>query len=136
MQVFLEEVVQPPLDARVVGFKEIRFNEAGPKEFIELLDFIAEQFAPAKFIFNMRRWQDVAKSGWWKNYNPEKVRLEIEKNDRQFKTYAEEHPDNTFLLQYEDYKGKPEKFEPLFDFLGEPFDHEKLVAVTERRLKH
>ncbi|NVJ97154.1 MAG: sulfotransferase [Alphaproteobacteria bacterium] len=136
MQVFLEEVIQAPDDARVVGFKEIRFNESGPKEFVELLDFMAEQFVPAKFIFNMRQWQDVAKSGWWRDCDPEKVRKEIEKNDRQFKAYAEENPDRSFLLQYEDYVGQPEKLAPLFEFLGEPFDPERIAEVTGRRLKH
>lgn len=136
LQVFLEEIIQPPKDARVVGFKEIRFNETGPIEFVDLLNFMAEHFKPARFIFNMRRWEDVSQSGWWKDYEPDKVRREVEKNDRQFLAYAEAHPERSYLMRYEDYSGKPEQFEGLFKFLGEPFDLEKMQAISDRRLKH
>ncbi len=136
LQAFLEEVLQPPKDARVVGFKEIRFNESGPNEFIDLLDFMAHHFSPTKFIFNMRRWEDVSQSGWWKDCDPEKVRQEVEKNDRQFQAYAEDHPDTCYLMRYEDYSGKPEAFGGLFEFLDEPFDLDRLSLVTGRRLKH
>ncbi|NVK40229.1 MAG: sulfotransferase [Oceanospirillaceae bacterium] len=136
LDVFVEEVIQPPEDARVIGFKEIRFNETGPKEFFDLLNFMADHFKPAKFIFNMRRWEGVSKSGWWKDYEPDKVRREVEKNDRQFMAYAEEYPERSILLRYEDYSGKPENLRDLFDFLGEPFDLDKLKAISERRLKH
>lgn len=133
---FVQEVLRPPRDARVVGFKEIRFHEANKQEFIDYLDFMARYFAPAKFIFNMRKWEDVSKSGWWKTMNPEKVKADIERCDSWYKNYAEAHPERSFLLQYEDYAGKPEQLEGLFEFLGEPFDLEKLKAVTERRLPH
>jgi hypothetical protein len=136
VRLFQEEVLQPPEDARVVGFKEIRFNKGSAEEFVGLLDFISERFKPSKFIFNMRRWERVAQSGWWKQHRQDAVRRTVEKSDRQFLSYAEDHPERCHVMRYEDYAGKPEAFAALFDFLGEPFDLEAVRAVTMRRLKH
>ncbi|MBV1900860.1 MAG: sulfotransferase, partial [Kordiimonadaceae bacterium] len=49
---FIEEILQPPADARVVGFKEIRFHEGGSEHFEPFLNFIFEHFPGCKFIFN------------------------------------------------------------------------------------
>lgn len=135
VNIFVEEIIQPPEDARVIGFKEIRFHEA-EGEFDEYLEFIANHFSPARFVFNLRNWQDVAKSGWWKNCDPDMVKALVEKSDAQFLSFAEKHPDSCFVAQYEEYVGEPNYWRKLFDFLGETFDPARVKELSARKLKH
>lgn len=135
VNVFTEEILQPPADARVVGFKEIRFHEA-EQEFDDFLEFIARHFSPARFVFNLRKWEDVAKSGWWKNCEPDLVKNLVEKADAQFKAYAAKHPEICFVAQYEDYVSEPGYWRQMFDFLGEAYDPERVEKLAARKLKH
>lgn len=132
---FTEQVIRPPENARVVGFKEIRFHEAG-EDFPAYMDFIATHFAPARFVFNLRNWQDVAASGWWKNCEPEMVQELVGRADQQFADYAAAHTKSCFVARYEDYSGKPEYWRSLFDFLGETFDPLQAEELSGRRLRH
>lgn len=132
---FIEEVIRAPRGKRVVGFKEIRFHEA-EEEFEELLDFMARFFAPAKFIFNTRNWEDVAKSAWWASMDTGKVRGIVENCDAIYKAYQEAHPTQCITLKYEEYKGQPENLRGLFDFLGENFDLDRMQAILGHHLPH
>lgn len=136
VETFKRHVLQPPEGTRVLGFKEIRFHRAGPEHFGPFLDFIGRHMAPAKFIFNCRHWQDVAKSSWWRDCDEEMVRERVETSDQLYRDYAAAHPDQCFIAQYEDYAGNPDYWRGLFDFLGEPFDAELVRALSEKRLKH
>lgn len=136
LDVFIEEIIQPPEDARVIGFKEIRVHEAKSGEFERYLDFMATHFAPAKFIFNRRGWEDVAASGWWKNCEPELVKGIVEEADGLYADYVAKHPDRCFVAQYEDYVGKPDYWRAMFKFLGEVYDPDTVKSLCERRLKH
>ena len=135
VDVFVKEVLRPPADARVIGFKEIRFHEA-EDDFDAYLSFIAQHFAPARFIFNMRGWQDVAKSGWWKNCDEEMVQSLVEKSDAMFAEFAKSHPGMCLMVRYEDYLGNPPYWRKLFDFLGEAYDPAKVEELCARQLKH
>ncbi len=52
-KVFVSEVVRPPKDARVIGFKEVRFADK-PGLLLNYLEFIKYCFSPAKFILTSR----------------------------------------------------------------------------------
>ncbi|GHF18515.1 hypothetical protein GCM10017044_11300 [Kordiimonas sediminis] len=134
--VFVEHVLMPPEDARVIGFKEIRYPEVMGDELFGLLDFMAKHFKPAKFIFNTRDWQDVSKSGWWADQKKERVQKQVENADRRFKDYAEKHPDTCYMIKYEDYTADLDQLQGLFDFLGESFDRAVLEETLSRKLKH
>ncbi|MCK0067975.1 sulfotransferase [Kordiimonas laminariae] len=136
IDIFVEEIIQPPSDARVIGFKEIRFHEAGPEQFEDYLNFIHENLAPCKFVFNVRNWQDVSKSGWWASMDQELVRGIVESCDSMYAAYQQKYPERTLQLSYDETKNNPAAFQPLFDFLGEPFDLEKVTEIVGRRLKH
>ncbi len=136
IDIFVEEIIQPPSDARVIGFKEIRFHEAGPEQFEDYLNFIHENLAPCKFVFNVRNWQDVSKSGWWASMDQELVRGIVENCDSMYAAYQQKYPERTLQLSYDETKNNPAAFQPLFDFLGEPFDLEKVTEIVGRRLKH
>ena len=133
---FLQDIIQSPPNVRVVGFKEIRFHEAEGELFEPYLDFIFDNFKNSKFIFNMRRWQDVSKSSWWATMDPERVRSIIEGADSLYKRYAAKHPKRCHLMQYENHAGQPDAYAPLFDFLGEPFDRETIANLIGTRLDH
>jgi len=136
VELFVRDIVQPPTSARVVGFKEIRFHEAGEDLFEPYLDFIAANFPASKFIFNMRRWQDVAKSSWWATMDPSRVRAIIEDADKMYTNYAAKHPETSLVMQYESFVGNPDAFAPLFAFLGEPYKPDDVAELLGDRLLH
>ena len=55
-------VLRPGPRARVLGFKEIRWPVKGTEH---LVSFLSELFPGARFLFNTRNPEDVAKSEWW-----------------------------------------------------------------------
>ncbi len=129
VQSFIEEIIVPDAGARVIGFKEIRFQEVGADSFPDFMDFIRTFLSPCKIIFNTRNAHDVAKSAWYKNMNSTKVIEEIASYDGWYNDYADQHPEDCFVLSYDRYKGNTNGLKPLFDFLGEPFDEAKLCQI-------
>ncbi len=134
--VFVRDILQPPAGARVIGFKEIRFHECGEESFSQYLDFIRDSFAPARFIFNMRGWEAVSQSSWWRNMNPDRVREIVEGCDSLYEAYRAANPDICHIMRYEDFQGNPEGFRGLFEFLSEPFDPKVAEAIVGTRLDH
>lgn len=133
--VFVREVLNPPSDARVAGFKEIRFHIHGP-QFRSYLNFIHEFFPKARFVFNTRDHDAVVKSGWWANMEPETVRETLSGAERLFARYLEEYPERGLRMHYDDYVGEPQALGRLFDFLGERYDETMVRQVMETRLTH
>jgi len=136
VNVFVDEVIQPPKDARVIGFKEIRVHEASGEGFEHYLDFIAAHFAPAKFIFNKRGWEDVSRSGWWKNCDADMVKDMVTEADSLYDAYTTKHPDRCFVAQYEEYLDNPDYWRAMFEFLGEVYDPVTVKKLCARQLKH
>lgn len=132
---FVRDVLQPPPDTRVSGFKEIRFHLAGA--YVETyLDFIKRFFPKARFVFNTRDHAAVARSGWWASMDPAVVKRELEAAEKMFARMRARLDDKALALHYDDYVGAPQALRPLFDFLGEPFDAGRVRELTERRLTH
>lgn len=132
-QLFVHQILKPPAGQRVIGFKEIRFINAKGDEFGHFLDFMTRVFAPAKFIFNTRSADDVAKSKWWADLPEEKVRATIAEAESQFSRYMAAHPDICYHARYEDFSQGAQAFAPIFEFLGEPFDEAKAAEVLARQ---
>lgn len=133
---FVAEVIRPPENARVAGFKEIRYGDLAEHELEEYLEFIRHFFPQSRFVFNMRNADDVARSGWWKNMKPDVVKNMVARNDAVFKRFAARHDAICHLMQYEDYTRAETGFRPLFDFLGEEMDEAAVKAMMARRLSH
>lgn len=134
-RVFVNQVLRPEPTTRVAGFKEIRFHLA--REDMEAyLDFLLFFFPGSRILFNTRDLASVKQSGWWANYSDEAFMAEVGDADRRFRAYAETHPRRTLCMHYDDYKGRPEAFRPLFDFLGEPYDRDQVAQVIGQRLDH
>lgn len=131
----IAHVLRPPRDARYFGFKEIRYMTLDDR-FPEMLAFMRAQFKDAFFIFNTRNAEDVMKSAWWKNKEPEQIRRMVADMDARFAAYHAAHPDHSELLSYESFSKDPEALRPLFDKLGEPFDADRMTVILSEKLKH
>ncbi len=129
VQSFIDEIIVPDTNARVVGFKEIRFQEVGADSFPEFMDFIRTFLSPCKIIFNVRNAKDVAKSAWYKSMNSTEVIEEITSYGSWYRDYADRHPQDCFVLSYDAYKENTDSLKPLFDFLDEQFDEKKLRQI-------
>ena len=133
---FVDEILHPPKDARVVGFKEIRFHEAGPEHFEDFLNFIHDSFPGCKFIFNSRPWEEVSRSGWWATMDPLRVKEVITGADALYADYLTAHPDRGLQLHQQITRADAAAFKPLFEFLGEPFDLDAVAGITNKKLHH
>lgn len=131
----VDSVLRPPKNARYFGFKEIRYFTVG-NNLPLLLDFMRAHFKDAFFIFNTRNAEDVLKSRWWKNRDPEHVRAIVESSDKTFAEYHNAHPEFTQLVRYEDFSVEPDALRPLFEKLGENFDPLKIYPILNQRLVH
>jgi len=136
VNVFVKEVLQPSVGARVVGFKEIRFHEAGEEYFEGFMNFIYENFPKSKFVFNTRPWEEVATSGWWATMRPERVQKTIMAADSLYERYIADYADRCIHMRHEITRETPEAFKPLFDFLGEDYNLEKIQEIVGKRLGH
>lgn len=134
-QVFTHQVLRPQDDTRVTGFKEIRFHLARD-DMERYLDFMLFFFPNSRIVFNTRDLAAVKKSGWWASYSDDAFMAEIGDADRRFRAYADSHAKRTITMHYDDYKGKPEAFHPLFDFLEEPYDRDHVAGVIGQQLDH
>jgi 2-polyprenyl-3-methyl-5-hydroxy-6-metoxy-1,4-benzoquinol methylase len=101
------------------GFKEVRYANVSDS-LHEYLDFLSMIFPKAAFIFNTRNLDDVLKSGWWKDRDPNESRSKLQNLETVFADYHAMH-DNSFCITYEDVINKTTKFKALFEFLGAPY---------------
>lgn len=132
---FVDTVLCPPPGTRVTGFKEIRYS-ARPGFLPRQLGFMRRAFPGARFVFNTRDPEAVARSGWWADLDPARVMAELSAADRAFAAYVERHPDHAMLVHYDTYRDTPEALRGLFAFLEEPFDRDRVAAVMARPLAH
>ena len=132
---FIEEVIQPSDGDRVIGFKEIRYihHLARLEEF---LDFLRSAFAPAKIVFNIRNADAVKQSKWWARRPEKEVMAKLAACVAAFRAYAAEHRQSCFVANHDEYGKDAGALKGLFDFLGEPFQLEKIQAILDVPLKH
>jgi SAM-dependent methyltransferase len=126
---FKDCVLRPPERAKVIGYKEIRYTYEFFKrgEFAEYFEFIDELFPRSAFIFNSRKLSSVVQSGWWK-YDPEAMD-ELQTTERIMVSTYNRFKHKSIWLRYEEYANDPEGFRGLTEFLGEPFDRERISAI-------
>ncbi len=135
IEAFCTYVLDAPTTARWIGFKEIRYAQCGNR-FGSFLSFIRASFPNAYFIFNSRPAEEVAQSRWWKKQDFENVRDLVSTMDRKFASYAQNAPDHSIHMKYEEYVSGPEPFRPLFELLNEPFDETRISEILGVRLTH
>lgn len=123
-----QTLLRPEPTTRVTGFKEIRWYDDTTADFVAWLRTV---FPGARFVLNTRRLEDVARSAWWADDADALTKLAgIE--ERLLGIAAELGPD-AHRVHYDDYVADPATLEPLFAWLGEPFDLERVRDVLDRR---
>ncbi len=135
---FVRTVLNPPEDARVTGFKEIRHTPffMSDDEFAEYVAFLLDSFPASRVVFNSRDATSVSRSGWLKQRNPERVIRDVQACDRRFAAALARHPERCFHVQYEDFVADPGRYAELFGFLDLPWDADRVKAVLEKPLTH
>lgn len=133
-----------PPDARergvkCIGFKEIRYlpehvaRRNGATSLPDYLDFLAKLFSNPAFVVLTRDHEQVVKSGWWKKREAMSVKKQLAAFASIASQYAETRP-WVFSITYADMVGRTAKLQELFEFLGAPYDAEKIEAVLS--VKH
>lgn len=134
-QGFIDTVLQPGPDTRIIGFKEIRWHN-DPTLFPVVLDFLRLFFPRARILFNTRAHEEVQCSGWWKYMDPNNVRRQLAEAEALYAAYAARHPKVCLTMKYNGYITGPDAWRPLFDFIEEPFDGGLVSAVLSKKLVH
>jgi hypothetical protein len=122
----VDTLLRPEPDTRVVGYKEIRWEDDDLDEYVE---WLREVFPDARFVVNTRNLDDVAQSKWWAE-KPD-ARDHLEAVEARLLELAAELGDDAFRVHYDDYAEDPAALRPLFEWLGEPFDEGAIREVLD-----
>lgn len=132
---FIEEILHPPPNATLVGFKEIRYLEHDDLE--EYLDYLRRTFRPCVLVFNRRNADAVAASARRKDHGyPNDSAKAVCQFDQRVDAYVSLHRDDCEVVIYDDYIRNPQVLLPLFGRLGACIDEAKLRKVLLVDLKH
>lgn len=123
-----ETVLHPPAGTRVAGFKEVRYLDPDTPDYVR---WMAETFPGSRFVFNSRRLDDVARSEWWKEDAGAAERLQAA--DAMLAELCASMGTRAFGVRYDDYTADVGALEPLFGWLGEPFDRSRLESVLDKK---
>lgn len=126
---FVSTLLHPEPHHRVTGFKEIRFSEKDVPEFEAYIDYVRATFAPCKIVFNHRKLESVAKSGWWANM-PEGLNKLKAVEDRLQSIPAS---NDIYHFSYDAFCADPTYAKGLMEFLGEPYDAAAVKHVLDVR---
>ena len=121
-------LLRPEPDTRVTGYKEIRWYD---EDLPDYLAFLRQVFPGARFVLNTRHLPDVAASNFWTHKDDPLGRLEVIE-DRMLRAAAG-LGDAVHRVHYDDYVADPTALRSLFDWLGEPWDEERVRAILAVR---
>lgn len=123
-----ETLLRPEADTRVSGFKEIRWYDQDLDAYV---DFLRQVFPGARFVVNTRNLADVAASAFWRQKDDALGRLEL--IEERMLRVADGLGEAAHRVHYDDYVGDPSALRGLFDWLGEPFDEERISRTMAVR---
>ncbi|PID95760.1 MAG: hypothetical protein CSA85_00710 [Alphaproteobacteria bacterium] len=135
VQNFIDNVLVPPENCRWTGFKEIRYD-LSPEVLEQIWDAYLREFPKSFIIFNTRCVEDVARSGWWRNWDRAEVDKLVNKLDEAFEKFQKANPTRSVVVDYDDYTADVMALKPIFDMIGEPFDEDGLKERFQARLTH
>ena len=127
-QLLLDTVLRPGPDTRVAGFKEISWL---PERAEDFLAFTRSVFPGARFILNTRNLDDVAQSKWWAR-RPDALG-ELTRIEAAYRDAVLALGGDAFHVHYDDYVDDPARLRPLFEWLGEEWDEQRVRSVLEVR---
>ncbi len=124
----LETLLQPAPDTRVTGFKEIYWMAERMPDF---LAFMQQVFPGARFVFNTRDLDEVARSKWHAR-NPN-ARAELEILEKQYVEALDPLGDRVYRVHFNDWVADPTRLRGMFDWLGEEYDEARIREVMSVR---
>jgi Sulfotransferase family len=134
-EAFVTNVISPPRNAKVIGFKEIRYmlvlDSLGG-----YLRFMADVFPESIFIFNTRAATSVGKSGWWKDKDQADLAADIARLESIVESVMTDHAAQFVRISYEEWSKNPDALKPVFAKLGAEFDPNAIQAILDVPLKH
>ncbi len=126
---FIDEVLRPEENDRIIGFKEIRYQSKDVPDLREYLNFLALCKPGMKVVFNHRNISEVAKSKWWQHVPDASQRLsELDKKFYEF-TSPREH----FHFDYNRGIVDMDHIHDLIRFLGLDFNADNIEATLKIR---
>lgn len=125
----LETILRPERDTRVIGFKEIRWDQQPELE--QFVKFLCDVFPEARFVVNTRNHEAVSRSKWW--VNAENALEKLDKLEKRFLSLADDLGENAFHVHYDDYVADPGVLRDLFHWLGEDFDEQRIREIMKMR---
>ncbi len=132
---FVDFVLKPRGNVRVVGFKEIRhdpFHIPSDEEFYGYIEFLREYFPDPCFVCNKRDIEKTSMSqSWWSD--EERSLDNLSRCLERLESTCQKYPEQSYMVDYDEYLADPEKLRGLFDFLGEPFERTMIDSVMKVR---
>jgi hypothetical protein len=129
--VFIREVLRPEPDTTCIGFKEIRYGPDDVGNLEALLTFMSEMFADSCFIFNSRNLAETSRRGMWTRRPDSLTYLKAFESRMQAAHGSGAWPSH--WVDYDAYVHDPNELKPLFEFLGEDFDSQRVTEVMSAR---
>ncbi|MFD2078212.1 Sulfotransferase family protein [Actinopolymorpha cephalotaxi] len=127
-QLVTETLLRPGPGTRVAGFKEIRWWQSPPEEY---LGFVETLFPGARFILNTRNLVDVARSRW-NNHAPNAL-ADLALLEGRLREAVDTRGERGYHVHFDDYVEDPSVLRGLFDWLGEEYDEERVAATLAVR---
>lgn len=124
----VDALLRPRPDTRVVGFKEIRWRQADLDTFLEWMDAV---FPGMRVIVNSRDHDEVLSSGWWAT--SENGPAALANQQARIDAIGEHFGERAYRLHYDDWVHGGDRLDGLFEWLGEPVDHDRVAEVLARR---
>lgn len=133
---FTRSVLSPPDDARVAGFKEIRYTSdlLTDEAFDAVMTFMLTCFEDPRIVFLTRNPAQVADSAWWHDRDRDVVMDVLEHTVHRFQVAHEDFPERTYLIDHATFDGNPEGLRPLLAWLGEDAAPEALAEALSGRI--
>jgi hypothetical protein len=126
----LETVLRPRPETRVTGFKEIRWYRPDTEEYVA---WLREVFPGARFLVNTRAHEDVLKSAWWADGDPELNAEHLAETEARLLALADSLGDAAYRIHYDDYVADPTVLKGMFEWLGELWDEDTVRATMAVR---
>jgi len=98
---------------KILGFKEIRFleMEGGLHQY---LNFVKELFPDCFFLFNLRDFETISNSAWWKHHDKAALKTKMSYFESSVLRYSMANDENTFVINFEDFTGNRRLLKTLF----------------------
>lgn len=140
IQAFVRRVLAPPPGVSVTGFKEIRYNRhfITAADFAPYMTFLLNRFPGARLVFNSRRAEAEAASGFVAQQGQPLSRVQswVAEADASFAAFARANPERTRHMQYEDWTLDHGQIHELLGFLDLDWTPEGVASVMSKRLTH